>query len=99
MSIYVASIKQYNYAKGCVNRLARVKNGSSLMFSVRRVCVGARTVLRLPEKRTRYVLRLFFFSFFFLKTADRMQRAELTRTKKKARPCTDFSQRATVTNK
>ena len=62
--LYVASIKQYNCAKGCANRLARMKNGSSLMFSVRRACVGARSVLRLPEKRTRYVLRLFFFRFF-----------------------------------
>ena len=66
-----------------------MKNGSSLMFSVRRVCVGARTVLRLPEKRTRYVLRLKVFFFF----ADPLHAGgDSTRTKKKKRPPLENSQ-------
>ena len=62
--------------------MARMKTGSSPMFSVRHACVGDRSVLRLPEKRTRYVLRL--RAFFF---ADPLHAGgDSTRTKKNAGP-------------
>ena len=84
--INLRCLEQYNCAKGCANRLTRMKNGSSLMFSVCAVRVWVPALCSDCRKSARALCSDCFFFAIFFENRRPHAASRVDENQKKARP-------------